>query len=403
MVHDIESTKQYDIVTKSNEQNGVRRRSFVGVRRLVPIGCFCINFMTSLFASFSTTSAASFVTNRNLDSWSINRSKVINSVIADEVVERQPQSGNVRKSRHPEAIYVHIPFCRRRCFYCDFSIVPVGDVYAQGNQAADGFDNMAKNYAKAVIKEIEVLKWHKQLDTIESSATQPLRSIYFGGGTPSVAPTHVLRDILEAIKKTFDISPDAEISIEMDPGTFTRSKLHDIVFMGFNRVSLGVQSFDDQLLESAGRAHRKSDIFDAVRMLQEEGIDNFSIDLISGLPGLNLAKWTETLQAAVSLNPSHISCYDLQVEESTPFHKWFGSTNEIDEDESIAPKISTRKNLGMLPSADDSAFMYKYASGYFRSKGFTHYEISSYGKPGYYSRHNTLYWEVGSNWYGKFM
>lgn len=289
--------------------------------------------------------------------------------------------------KEPRAIYVHIPFCRKRCYYCDFAVTVVGD--QEEGEENDNFLRMTESYSAAVIEEISLIK--KSYGVIRPA----LDSIYFGGGTPSVAPTKILRDILDAIRDNFIISDGAEITIEMDPGTFSTRKLQSIVQMGFNRVSLGVQSFDDSLLEGCGRIHRSRDVYEAVQILRDGGIQNFSLDLISGLPGLTLGKWAETLEIASSLSPNHISCYDLQIEESTPFFKLFG------EDETV-PKISKYNRTGELPDPTETAFMYKYASGYLRSKGYEHYEISSYGKPHFWSRHNKLYWEFGANWFGKY-
>ena len=300
--------------------------------------------------------------------------------------------------REPEAMYVHIPFCRRRCFYCDFSIVPVGDKRDKQGEN-DSFTNMAETYSTAVQKEIKILNesYYQRRPRIS-----PLRSLYFGGGTPSIAPFNIIRDILQSIRGSFPIADNAEITIEMDPGTFSREYLSNLVSIGFNRVSLGVQSFDDSILESIGRVHRSVDVYSTIEILKEEGIRNFSIDLISGLPGLTQVKWIETLDIATSLNPSHISCYDLQIEETTAFYKWFGSSEVNNDTVAIAPKVQqTGKHLGMLPSADDVAFMYKYASGYLKNKGFEHYEISSYSQPGFRSNHNKLYWDVGASWFGK--
>ena len=192
----------------------------------------------------------------------------------------------------------------------------------------------------------------------------------------------------------------------MDPGTFEIEYLTELVNIGFNRVSLGVQSFDDEILESLGRVHRSIDVYKAIQMLKDVGLNNFSIDLISGVPGLTLAKWAETLEIAVSLKPSHMSVYDLQIEENTPFHKWFGDEEYEESNDHISKDSSFSKlpkSLRKLPSGEDSAFMYKYASGYLKAAGFDHYEISSYSKPGFRSKHNSLYWEVGANWLGKYI
>ena len=227
--------------------------------------------------------------------------------------------------------------------------------------------------------------------------------------------------------------------------------------MGFNRISLGVQSFSDPILESIGRTHRCADILDSISMIQQvygngnDGIVNYSIDLISGLPGVTTADWIETLQCATSLNPkpTHLSLYDLQIESGTVFGKWYEDSlvddddNDLHDDNdnvrssetkdsNVIPPMkneihatemqrSSKKRLSsgglQLPSPDECSFCYKFASGYLRSKGYEHYEISSYAlvvnstlsnddkesisRRSLRSRHNQIYWEVGGEWYGK--
>ena len=256
-----------------------------------------------------------------------------------------------------------------------------------------------------------------------------------------MAPTSTLRSILSAIIECDDgpfcLPEDGngiEITIEMDPGTFTEDKLRELRDAGFNRISLGTQSFDDAILESIGRVHRRKDVLESIEMIdrvfgdmrQENSHDGssstgspsftYSLDLISGLPGLSLAKWAETLETAMNLNPrpDHLSLYDLQVEEGTVFGKWYGSERDEEDAEERKKNVISQtrspptinvetgsevKALPSLPSADDCAYMYRYASGYLRAKGYEHYEISSYAQPGRRSKHNQIYWEVGSTWY----
>jgi oxygen-independent coproporphyrinogen-3 oxidase len=176
-------------------------------------------------------------------------------------------------------------------------------------------------YTNALLQEIRLVKQQRNLGRI------PLRSIYFGGGTPSLAPVDTLQQILAAIldeeSSPFIITENCEITIEMDPGTFDIDKLREVRAMGFNRISLGVQSFDDNILKSLGRVHTSSDIWESLSMLETVfGSNlNYSMDLISGLPGLSLAKWVETLQTAVHVKPRpvHLSIYDLQIESVSVF------------------------------------------------------------------------------------
>jgi hypothetical protein len=231
-------------------------------------------------------------------------------------------------------LYIHIPYCRRRCRYCDFAIVPIGPrVSSDGStesslpqstddRATAGFLEMDQSYAKALLQEIDLVR--QQIVATGDTATPKkisIASIYFGGGTPSLAPVETIKRILQAILEhdgPFCVEPGAEITIEMDPGTFTLEKAKSFRELGINRVSLGIQSFDDRILESIGRVHRREDITDALAILETAFGDdlNYSIDLISGLPGLSLAQWADTLDTALSLKPSptHLSVYDLQIE-----------------------------------------------------------------------------------------
>ena len=334
-------------------------------------------------------------------------------------------------------VYVHIPYCRRRCRYCDFAIVPIGTKTniegrdrsepVDGNDSPDvdrataGFLQMDASYREALLREIETAV----VPDADSCTKRRIRSVYFGGGTPSLAPLETLQSSLLAIRDGFDVLPDAEITIEMDPGTFSIDKLRQLRDCGFNRISLGVQSFNDTVLEHIGRVHRSNDIHKSVAMIAEvfgeddNGPDhhrtaNYSIDLISGLPAVSLALWADTLEAAVSLTPrpSHVSVYDLQIESGTVFGKWYDQHDEQDDTTddrfpsttsftSSTPVSLPSNTRPHLPGADDCAFMYKFASGYLRARGYEHYEISSYALPGRRSKHNQIYWEPMAEWYGK--
>ena len=335
-------------------------------------------------------------------------------------------------------LYIHIPYCRRRCRYCDFAIVPVGtgattsdDKRSRSSnvKAVDGFRKMDDRYRTALLRELDLVgKAHKRQHIHGEKI--PLRSIYFGGGTPSLAPTSTLRSILSAVLSSEDgpfyANDGIEITIEMDPGTFSEDKLRELRDAGFNRISLGVQSFDDHILSSIGRVHRRQDVLQSIDMIRRvfvddedgEAADNsssrsfsYSVDLISGLPNLSLAKWTETLETAVNLNPKpdHLSLYDLQVEEGTVFGKWYGADDQEyeDSDSDILARTRSAPSLAgkfgeeapPLPTPDECAYMYRYASGYLCSRGYEHYEISSYARPGKASKHNQIYWEIGSSWY----
>jgi len=225
----------------------------------------------------------------------------------------QPQ----QEQQHPTGIYIHIPFCRRRCRYCNFAVVPIG--LAGSSSASNSFQKLNDMYTNALLQEIRFVC--SQQNHMRPGKIM-LQSIYFGGGTPSLAPVETLQQILGAIldedNSPFAIKENCEITIEIDPGTFDIDKLRAVRAMGFNRISLGVQSFDDNILKSLGRVHTSRDVWESLRMLGEVfGSNvNYSMDLISGLPGLSLAKWVETLQTAVHLKPRplHLSIYDLQIE-----------------------------------------------------------------------------------------
>jgi putative oxygen-independent coproporphyrinogen III oxidase len=258
----------------------------------------------------------------------------------------------------PQAAYLHIPFCRRRCYYCDFAISVVGD------KATGETSQTIARYVDAICREIE------QGVKFDS----PLQTVFLGGGTPSLLSVGQLERILGALEACFGIAPHAEISMEVDPGTFTLSQIRGYVQAGVNRFSLGVQSFDDEILQACGRSHQRQDIFRAVDLLGQVGIANFSLDLISGLPYQTLTQWQNTLQEAIAIAPQHISSYDLVLEPVTAFGKQYqpGETP--------------------LPNDEDTAEMYRLAQQKLTRGGFEHYEISNYAQPGFQCRHNQVYW-----------
>jgi oxygen-independent coproporphyrinogen-3 oxidase len=210
---------------------------------------------------------------------------------------------------------------------------------------------------------------------------QSLQTIFFGGGTPSLLSVEHLEKILQALNKHFGIAAGAEISIEIDPATFDRAKLEGFDRAGITRVSLGVQAFQDELLKICGRTHLRQDIYSAVELIQQIGFTNVSLDLISGLPQQTLLQWQESLQAAIDLDPQHISCYDLVLEPVTAFGKQYQPGEKP------------------LPDDETTAQMYKLAQQMLTAAGYEHYEISNYAKPGFQCRHNRVYWE-NKSFYG---
>jgi oxygen-independent coproporphyrinogen-3 oxidase len=259
----------------------------------------------------------------------------------------------------PTAAYIHIPFCRRRCFYCDFPISVVGDRPPQG----ESFGTIAE-YIEVLCQEIAT-----------AQAALPLTTIFFGGGTPSLLSVEQLAKIMETLDRHFTLAPDAEISMEIDPGTFDRTHLQGYRSAGINRVSLGVQSFYLDILQACGRTHTPDDIDAAVEIIHQVNLSNFSLDLISGLPHLTLERWQESLAKAIALSPAHLSIYDLTVEPGTSFHRWYEA--------GAAP----------LPTDEMTAQMYRLAQKQLTAAGYEHYEISNYGRSGFQCRHNRVYWE----------
>lgn len=256
----------------------------------------------------------------------------------------------------PTAAYIHIPFCRRRCYYCDFPISVVGEGSAS---------TMVEEYIAALIKDIQ----------LTASSDRALQTVFFGGGTPSLLSPQQLSRILKEIAVHFGIAKNAEISMEIDPGTFNRDRLLGYLEAGLNRFSLGVQTFDEQLLKICGRSHTLADVMQAIEIIKQLEIDNFSLDLISGLPHQTLKHCQTSLNTAIAIAPKHLSCYDLVLEPVTAFGKQYqpGETP--------------------LPNDEDTAEMYRLTQKTLTSAGYEHYEVSNYALSGYQCRHNRVYWK----------
>ena len=270
-----------------------------------------------------------------------------------------PPPSQITTASNPSSAYVHIPFCRRRCYYCDFPVKVVGD-----RSSGDNSSTIA-HYVEVLVREI----------AITPAPGRSLDTVFFGGGTPSLLSISQLERILDALDRQFGIGAGAEISMEMDPGTFDREKLEGVCAAGVNRVSMGVQAFDDKLLKICGRSHLVEDIFAAVESIRQVGVADWSIDLISGLPKQTLDMWQASLEAAIAISPSHISCYDLIVEPKTAFHRYY------------------QAGVSPLPSDETTAGMYRMAAEMLAAAGYEHYEISNYAQSGYQCRHNRVYWE----------
>ncbi len=259
----------------------------------------------------------------------------------------------------PASAYVHIPFCRRRCFYCDFPISVLG------NQQRGETSGTVASYIDLLCEEIAATPKLNE---------HPLSTVFFGGGTPSLLSVPQLEKILAQLHRRFGVAPDAEISMEMDPGTFDLEHLQGYLTAGINRISLGVQSLDDRTLESCGRYHRVADVYQAVDWLHQVAMPNWSLDLISGLPHQTLGDWETGLAKAVTLHPHHLSIYDLTVEPQTVFAQRYQPGD--------AP----------LPTDEQTATMYRLAQAFLTNQGYDHYEISNYAQPGHQCQHNLTYW-----------
>ena len=278
----------------------------------------------------------------------------------------------INLSALPESAYLHIPFCRRRCYYCDFAVSIVGDrpPVAQTNELQS--DAVQSSTFGTIARYVEILR-----QEIRGTASfgKPLQTIFFGGGTPSLLAVEQLSQILDTLSQQFGIAAGAEISMEIDPGTFDLAQVQGYRAAGVNRVSIGVQAFQPELLQACGRSHTVADVYQAVEWVQQAGFENFSLDLISGLPHQTLADWEASLETAIDLAPTHLSCYDLTIEPITAFGKQY------------------KPGMQPLPSDDTTAEMYRTAQRLLTAAGYDHYEISNYAKLGYQCRHNRVYWE----------
>jgi oxygen-independent coproporphyrinogen-3 oxidase len=256
-------------------------------------------------------------------------------------------------SHHSLSVYVHIPFCRARCAYCDFNTFA-------------GLESLLHDYVAAVCQEIAIAgsRW----------GGSAINTVYFGGGTPSLLPPEMIGEILHSLSSAFHILPESEITLEANPGTVDAPMLRALRSLGVDRLSLGVQSSHDDELRLLGRIHTWREASEAVEAARSAGFENLNLDFIFGLPGQTLRRWQDTLKAALELAPEHLSLYALSLEEGTPL--W----EQIER--------------GSLPAPDDdlAAEMYEHAEERLAAAGYCHYEISNWAKEGYLCRHNLTYW-----------
>ncbi len=259
----------------------------------------------------------------------------------------------VNGSGEPVGLYVHIPFCARKCNYCDFP-------------SFSGLEKLFADYAEAVCREIEMLS--------DKYCRPAADTVFFGGGTPSILPVDYTGLIVNAISKHFITHNDLEYTLEANPGTLTSDNLKAYKSLGFNRISIGLQAGQDRLLRSMGRIHTRDMFIQCVDLAKKYGFDNINADIIFGVPGQTMADWNETLELVLGSGVNHVSCYSLNIEENTPWDEM--------------------KKRGELPDIDDSLEreMYYRAITRLSDAGFGHYEISNFSMPGKECRHNLKYW-----------
>lgn len=252
-------------------------------------------------------------------------------------------------------VYIHVPFCKSRCSYCDFAT----DVYRSGDAV--------ERYVEALCSEI---------GSVNESRIRNLDTIYFGGGTPSLLTPVQVERILNSVNSVFSVADNAEVTMEMNPATVTAESLAGYRELGVNRASFGVQTFNDRDLKLLARGHDANDARTTFKLLREAGFDNISFDLIAGLPGQTMDDWRRNLGEAVSMSPEHLSLYLLEIHEGTP----------------LAEQVrSSRRN-----AIDDerAAEMYELMIDALSDAGYQQYEISNFARPGFESRHNTKYWKL---------
>ena len=252
----------------------------------------------------------------------------------------------------PLGLYIHIPFCRSKCAYCDF-------------YSLAGAEERMDDYCRALERHLA--------EVAPQAECHKADTVYFGGGTPSYLGAERLCRLLGSIRKLYKVDKHAEITLEANPDSATdRKALKRLRKAGFNRLSLGVQSMDDALLQTSGRIHTRQQVQEAVAAARKAGFKNLSLDLIYGLPGQTMEGWEKTLSDAVGLHPEHLSCYGLKLEEGTPLYRRQGELT--------------------FPDEDMQADMYLYTVEFLKQCGYEQYEISNFAKPGFASRHNLKYW-----------
>ncbi|MCF6092867.1 radical SAM family heme chaperone HemW [Microaerobacter geothermalis] len=259
------------------------------------------------------------------------------------------------------SVYIHIPFCTNKCFYCDFNSYVTRD------------EKLVWDYLYALRKEMNI--------TVNQSPPSEIKTIFVGGGTPSILNPEQMEFFLLSVQEFFPRVQSAEYTIEANPGTLTKEKLTVMKKGGVNRLSLGVQSFQNVLLKELGRIHDRDQVFESIRLARQLGFENLSIDLMFGLPNQTMSQWIETLEIAFSLNLAHYSAYSLKVEPNTRYH------------------VLYERGELPLPPEDEEVNMYITLIERMNHCGYHQYEISNFAKPGFECKHNLTYWQ-NEEYYG---
>lgn len=289
------------------------------------------------------------------------------------------------------SIYIHIPFCIKKCGYCDFLSFPIRQ-YRDPRTAVSGSvcgESVPEEYLQSLLWEIRQESFYY--------AERKVDTVFIGGGTPSLMTPEQAEALLKEIYQLFQVVPDAEITMEANPGTLTKEKLKGYRLAGVNRLSIGLQTADDWELAALGRIHRFRDFQENYEIARGCGFQNINIDLMSGLPGQTVGSWLHTLHTAVGFKPEHISAYGLIIEEGTPFYQRYGMESTEDRDghrtaEEACNCKTGEKDRERLPSEDEERQMYHETGAVLEKYGYRQYEISNYAKPGYECRHNIGYW-----------
>ena len=253
-----------------------------------------------------------------------------------------------------EFLYIHIPYCIRKCLYCDFLSLPFNE-------------QAGRRYVESLCRELE----------IKSAIAGRLKTIFIGGGTPTLLPGESFNRLFRCLRENFEFSSGIEISVEANPGTVNASKIESLLSLGINRMSIGIQSFHDNELKTLGRIHTADEAVEALRLIKSSGFENFSVDLMYGIPGQAIEAWEKTLSKTVDLSPSHISSYELTPEEETPLWRLI------------------KDNAVRMPEEGLVLDMYDHTIDFLQSRGYAQYEISNFALPGYRCLHNLNYWNRG--------